>query len=61
MDDGEKQLLAEIARLEREIEEVRRSLPKHSVQASHWMRLEELEAQLEAAREALLRLRSAGS
>ena len=51
--DRDSDLRDHISRLERELAEVRASLPKHSTPPAMVMRLEELEDALEAARAAL--------
>lgn len=50
----EKQITA----LERELHEVEASLPKHSVQASHMIRIEALEEEIEEKKAQLVRLKN---
>ena len=54
-------LQAEIQRLEAEIDELRRRLPRHSVRPAMLMELEDLEEKLNKAREAARNAQGCGS
>ncbi len=54
--DRRGRLEREIAVLEAELEELRRSLPRHSVTAAHLIRIEDLEEAIAEKRAALARL-----
>ncbi len=54
-----QQLQQEITALQRELEELTASLPKHSIKASQLMRIEELEDQIAEKQSALTRLSQA--
>ncbi len=54
-DETTAELSARIAQLEREIAELRGSLPRHSARAEHILRLEDLEEELDAIRVTLSR------
>lgn len=46
--DQRRRLAEELDALRRELDELKRSLPKHSLTASQWMRIEELEEAIAA-------------
>lgn len=57
--DKHQQLKQEIVTLQRELDELTASLPKHSIKASQLIRIEELEDQIAEKQAALARLSQA--